>query len=308
MTAHLAAAFAVVACWGFAWGSTATAAEQRPAGTGMAASLADFGTAGREAARRGIDSLPLERIAPAHHDVIAHFRRSTTLHRRLPAETVHCDGELLAFLLAKPEAMVDMWRVLGISRVSLDPVARGQWQLSDGYGTVGVVRLLHHERSDAGDMLILHGRGGYSGPLSPKDLSGSCLLVIRHRDLTGAGVRPTQEIEMEAFLDVDGLGFELVTRTLQPLIVRSAAANFHEICLFVGQFSAAADRNPTGVARLANRMSRTLPHDRQALVSVACGRSFASAGQAGDEGRSADFHEELAARWMPVEAIDSLRR
>ena len=305
MTARLAAAFAVGLCCGITWGSFASAAERPTASEGSAASLAVFGTSGSESCRRSIDSLPLNRIAPEHQDVFEHFRRSTTIHRRLPTETIHCDRDLLDFLLTKPEALVDIWRVLGISRVALDPVARGQWQLSDGYGTVGVVRLLHHERSDAGSLLIFHGRGGYSVSLSPKDLSGSCLLVLRHRHAVDAAARPAQQIEMEAFLDVDGLGLEIVTRTLQPLIVRSAAANLHEISLFVSQFAAAADRNPTGIARLAGRMSKTSPLDRQTLVSVACCRSTQAQASAR---QPTDLHEELAARWMPVDSLDSMRR
>jgi hypothetical protein len=308
MTARIAAVLAVGLCGGITWGSVVVAAEQPPASSGIVASLADFGTAGRESCRRAIDSLPLQRIAPAHHDVIAHYRRSTTLHRRLPTETIHCDPDLLAFLLAKPEALVDIWRVLGISRVSLDPVARGQWQLSDGYGTVGMVRLLHHERSDSGGLLILHGQGGYSGPLSPKDLTGSCLLVIRHQDQLGANGKPAQQVVMEAFLEVDGLGLELVARTLQPLIVRSAAANLHEICLFVSQFSAAANRNPAGIARLADRMNRTSAPDRQTLVTVACGQTRPITRHAAHGEAAAELHEELASRWMPVDSLDSLRK
>lgn len=307
MTARLAAALTVGFFSALSWGSWAPAAEH-PAGGGITASLADFGASARESSRRAIGALPLERIAPANRDAIAHFSQATTLHRRLPTETIHCEPDLLSFLLTKPEALVDIWRVLGISRVSLDPVAKGQWQLSDGYGTVGTVRLLHHERHDTGGLLVFHGRGGYSGPLSPKNLSGSCLLVIRHRDLGRVDGRPSQQVEMEAFLDVDGLGLELVTRTLQPLIIRSAAANLHEICLFVSQFSSAAGRNPAGIARLADRMDRTPPADRTALVTAACGRGRTAARPVPQAGSTADLHEELAARWMSVESLDSMRR
>jgi len=303
MTARMAAALAVGFYYGFTWGSAAIAAEQPP--SSIASSLAEFGTAGRESCRRAIDSLPLQRIASAHHDLIGHYRGSTTLHRRLPTETIHCDPDLLAFLLTKPEALVDIWRVLGISRVSLDPIARGQWQLSDGYGTVGMVQLIHHEQSQGGGLMIFHGQGGYSGPLSPKDLTGGCLLVIRHFDILEDDGRPTQRVEMEAFLEVHGLGLELVTRTLRPLIVRSAAANLHEICLFVSQFSAAAERNPAGIARLAHRMNHTSAADRQMLVNVSCG---GMARQDGHGSAAAKLHEELASRWLPVESLDSLRR
>ena len=187
----------------------------------------------------------------------------------------------------------------GISRLSLDPTGPGQWRLADGYGTVGAVQLLHQERNDRGGLYLFHGRGGYSGPLSPRDLRGSCLLLVRHsRAAPAADGRPRQSVQIDAFLDVDGLGLEIVTRTLQPLIVRSAAANLHEIGLFVSQFAAAAERNPAGVARLADRMTRTAPEDRRTLVVLAGGSrgSAIRAGMPGDDGVQA----ELAARWLPA--------
>jgi hypothetical protein len=306
MTARFAAALAVGWLCATLAGTT-WAADRLPGKSGLATSFADMSAAGRESCRRALASLPLDRMSPAHRQVIEHFAQAATLHRRLPAETIHCDPALLEFVLAKPEALVDVWRVLDISRVALDPVAAGTWRLSDGYGTTGTVRLIHHDHGPAGDLLVFHGRGGYDGPLSPKPLTGSCLLVVRHAPVVDADA-PAQRIEVEAFLDVDGLGLEIVTRTLQPLIVRSAAANVHEICLFVSQFARAADRNPAGVARLAERMSRTPPADRRTLVAVASGESSTPPVRAAADVSSDHVREELAARWLPAEALDAARR
>ncbi len=304
MTARTAAALALglgMVC-SLAGGRGSEAAERPPASGGITATLADVATAGRAACSRAIDRLPVDRMTPAARQTIDHFRQSTTIHRRLPAEMIRCNRSLLDFILAKPEALVDVWRVLGISRVSLDPVGPGRWQLCDGYGTTGSIHVLHRERHDGNGLVVLYGRGGYAGPLSPKDLTGSCLVVIRHETVAGADRLPEQQIELEAFLDVDGIGLEIVTRTLQPLIARSAAGNVHEICLFVSQFADAADRNPAGVARLADRMPRTEPADRRLLVALACGHGTPPQPPLGDPGGER-VHEELAARWLPADAI-----
>ncbi len=305
MTARFAAAWAVglfCAC-SAAW--PVAAAEGPPPRAGLSETLARLGAAGRESCRRAIDELPLERMPPESRRLVEHFRKSTTLHRRLPVETIQCERAFVEFVLEKPEALVDVWRVLGISRVSLDPVAAGCWRLSDGYGTTGTVRLLHHDRGPGGGLLVFHGQGGYSGPLAPQDLTGSCLVVVRHAPAAGgaAGWR----VELEAFLDVDGLGLEIVTRTLQPLIVHSAAANVHEICLFLTQFAAAASRNPAGVARLAARMPQTPPSDQRILVALAAGggRSLHPSAAAAEPDA---VREELAARWLPAESLDATRR
>lgn len=258
---------------------------------------ADAGTSSREARRRAEAALPLDRMPEATRGLVERQVKATALYRRLPVETVACSPELLDFVLTKPDTLVDLWQVLGISRLALDPVAPGQWRLSDGWGTVGAVRLLHHERRGAGGLLVFHGRGGYTGPLSPRDLSGSCLVLVRHWPVAAdAAGRPRQAVQVDAFLDVDGLGLEIVTRALEPLVVQSAAANLHEISLFVSQLSAAAARNPAGVSRLTGRMTRTAAADRRALAALAAGkRSAADAGGDGDE-----VQTELAARWLPA--------
>jgi hypothetical protein len=306
MTARIAAALAIgigCAC-GFA--ARLDASEGPPQRPGLSETLARFGAAGRDACRRAIDELPLDRMSPESRQLVGHFRQSTTLHRRLPAEAVRCERAFVEFVLEKPEVLVDVWRVLGISRVSLDPVAPGCWQLSDGYGTVGMVRLLHHDRGPGGGLLVFHGQGGYSGPLAAQDLTGTCLVVVRHAPAADGG--PGWRVELEAFLDVDGLGLEIVTRTLQPLIVRSAAANIHEICLFLSQFATAASRNPAGVARLAARMPQTPPVDQQRLVALAGGTAERSAHPPVGDPEPERVREELAARWLPAESLDATRR
>jgi hypothetical protein len=273
---------------------------------GIAAALADAGSSGQEARRRAAAAVPLDRIPEQQRKVVEQCLRSATLFRHLPAETVTCDPALLEFVLAKPEVLVDLWRTLGISRLALDPAGPGQWRMSDGYGTTGMVRLLHQERTPRGGMLVFHGRGGYTGPLAPRQLTGSCLVVVRHAALEpDAQGRPRQAVQIDAFLDVDGLGLEIVTRTLQPLIIRSAAANLHEICLFMSQFSAAGQRNPAGVARLADRMSRTAPADRHTLARLASGTqpSRSQPPVAPDE-----MQAELASRWLPAEQLAPTRR
>lgn len=230
---------------------------------------------------------------------------AATIHRSLPPETVSCDAAFLDFALARPEVLVDLWRSLGISRLALDPVAPGQWRLADGYGTTGTVDLLHRERTATGGLCIFLAHGGYTGGLSPRDLTGACLVVIRY-DAIGPDRegRERQSVAIDAFLDVDGLGLEIVTRTLQPLIMRSASANLREICLFVSQLTAAAARNPAAMARLAERMQRTPPQDRLVFAARAAGRQPPAAAARDAD----DLRAELAGRWLNVEQLDTTMR
>jgi hypothetical protein len=297
-------------------GSFCQAATRGPADSLVGTLGTDWGSSSRHARQRAEAALPLEQMAAADRRAIEASLQSTTLYRRLPVELFSCDGDLLSFGLEKPETIVDIWRLLGISRLSLDPVGPEQWRLADGYGTVGLLRLAHRERRADGGVLIFHGRGAYTGPLSPKNLTGNCVLMVRYREAEPmTDGRQRQAVQIDAFLDMDGIGLEIVTRTLQPLIARSAAANLHEICLFMASLSDAAMSNPEGVATLAGRLQHTTAADRQALASIA----RRAAGRRGNPKETtppatmkpADNERltvDLAARWLPSAELTPAQR
>jgi hypothetical protein len=267
----------------------------------------DGGSSSRQSRRDALARLPLDRLAPAQRKQVETCIRSHTLYRRLPQTEIDCDPALLHFALDKPEVIVDIWRALGISQLALDPAGEAQWRLSDGYGTVGVLRLLHAQRQGDGGLLVFHGRGGYSGPLSPRPLSGGCVILVRHQPLTDAGVTPDRHrLTVDAFVDVDGIGFELVTRTLQPLVVRCAAANLREIGLFMETLSTTAIDNPAGIERLAGRLPRTADEDRRTLARIAR-RAAAAAGTPAAADDADGVPTRLAARWLPPEHATETR-
>lgn len=293
---------ALLAGVGIIWFVTgAAAAEDAPASDSVSAFLADGGSSSHAARRAAVESLPLERISQPHRQHVERCLRETTLYRHLPTKVFACDGELLSFALHKPETIVDIWRVLGISRLALDPAGPEQWRLSDGYGTVGGLRLVYREHHGQTGLMVFHGRGAYTGPLAPRTLSGSCVLLVRHASAgVDAAGRKQQMMEIDAFVDMDGKGLEIVTRTLHPLIVRSAAANLHEICLFMSSLSQAAETNPEGVVRLVSRLPRTDPADKESLAGIAraAGRGRVRTAAASDE---ENVQTALAARWLPNE-------
>lgn len=287
------------------FGAPRAPASEPAVAASLVGAWSDGGSSSREARRQAIDSLPLERMPEPARRTVERALRQATLYRRLPVQTFTCDPALLEFALTHPEAIVDVWRVLGISRLSLDPAGPKQWRLSDGYGTVGALRLVHRERRGSGGLLVFHGRGGYSGTLAPRPLTGGCLMVVQHHpEPPAGGVGDRQTVRIDAFLDVDGMGLELVTRTLQPLIVRSAAMNLTEVCLFMESLSAAAARNPAGVVRLTERLARTDPAHRATFANIARAAG-ANAGRAADPDA---VQTELAARWLPADDADALRR
>ena len=291
----LCAVAVVTTAWGTWSQGAAAAALQRP---DPEVTTTESGSSGRAARLDALEALSHVMMPREKAELVRECVRSTTLYRRLPTQEFDCHPDLLRFGLEHPEGIVDIWRVLKISRLSLDPAGPEQWRLADGYGTVGTLRMLSRTGDASQGTLVLHGRGGYTGPFAPKPLTGNCIVLLRYSYLGEPG-KPAHRVSLktDAFLDVDGLGFEIVTRTLQPLIVTTAGWNVREICLFMGHLSRTAAENPLGVERLSQRLTQTAPEDRRQLALAA---RRASGGETISE-QEPDIAGRLASRWMSNE-------
>jgi hypothetical protein len=279
--------------------ATAAAAEDAPEVRSI-----DRGSSSRTARNDAIAAIPLDSLAAPQADLVRQTIRSCTLYRRLPTQEFSCHPEMLQYALRHPEAIVDIWRVLDISQLAFDAAGPEQWRLADGYGTVGTLRTLDRRGDARSGSLLLHGRGAYTGPYAPKTLTGNCLILLRYRYADAAKSSDHQvRLQADAFLHMDGIGLEMVTRTLQPLIVTTAGWNMQEICLFMSHFSATAERNPRGVERLAERLTQTDPVHRRTLALTA--RRAAAGTTAGrhDEGDLEATATRLASRWMSKDQI-----
>jgi hypothetical protein len=253
------------------------------------------GSSHRLARQEALEAMSRVRLPQAQAELVRDCVRSTTLYRRLPTQEFDCHPDLLAFALEHPEGVVDIWRVLEISRLTLNPAGPEQWRMADGYGTVGTMRILHRSGDAKQGTLLVHGRGGYSGPFSPKPLTGSCVVLLRYHYVDSTpGSQARVCLKTDAFLDMDGLGLELVTRTLHPLIVTTAGWNVHEICLFMGHLSRTACENPRGVERLSERLTHIAPEHRTQLALAA----RRAGGKEGDADTEPDIANRLASRWM----------
>lgn len=255
------------------------------------------GSSGRSARQEALDALSQVRMPRENAELVRQCVRSTTLYRRLPTQEFDCHPDLLAFALEHPEGIVDIWRVLEISHLTLDPAGPDQWRMADGYGTVGTMRMLSRSGTDERGVLVMHGRGGYAGPFAPKPLTGNCIVLLRYDYDNARGASGNRVcLKTDAFLDVDGLGLELVTRTLHPLIVSTAGWNVHEICLFMGHLSRTASENPMGVERLSARLTGIAPDQRQQLAMAA--RRAGGVRNDTDTDTEPTIARRLASRWM----------
>ena len=100
------------------------------------------------------------RTAAAPRSVI----QNASIYRRLPTRIIDCDPAMFAFLIQHPEVVIDVWQVMGISRITLDKLPDGTYRGTDGAGTTGNVRYLHANFTpDAKALAVIYANGAYDG-------------------------------------------------------------------------------------------------------------------------------------------------
>lgn len=209
----------------------------------------------RNARLECVQTIPWQSFDQETREQVQQLTKTGAIFRRMPAQVFPCDPRLFDFMLANPELLVNIWEVMGISQVALSRVAPDEYTASDGAGTRCTMRVVHRSR----EQQIVLAEGVYEGPAFPKAIHGRCLLVLRSAYLQETDGRDYVTARLDAFIDFDQAGLDLIAKTLQPWIGRIADYNFSETVGFVGSLSRTAEVNPLGVQRLSTRLNRVDP-------------------------------------------------
>ena len=235
------------------WSYTATAAEDPAKASTSAAARAD-------AARL----IPLEKLDPQLRKPVASVMKHAGIFRRLPATVIPCDHDLYLFLVRHPEVIVNIWHVMGATQVTMERLAEGSYKAADGAGTSCSIRFAHCEDG----LHVIYADGAYTGPLFRHPVRAKCVLILKTAYLNATDGRKIVNSRMDCFIHVENTGLELIAKTVQPLVGKTADHNFTESSAFFGMLSRAAHRNNDGVVRLASRLSKIEPQTREEFAGV----------------------------------------
>jgi len=222
------------------------------------------GTSSRDAKVAAIRSIPFDQLTPEASQRLRTIAEDASYFRRMPTQTVECDPEMYTFLVRHPEVVVNIWDVMGITRVTLDRI--GEYQLSgdDGAGTKCKMDLVYG--SDT--LHVYQSNGGYQGNLWARELKGRCVVVLHNRPVTLADGRPGMMAWMDAFMKLDNVGADLVVKTLGPLVGKTADHNFVECAGFFSQISQTARANPQGLEQVAHQLHKVSPKVREQFIKT----------------------------------------
>ncbi len=210
-----------------------------------------------------LKSIPFDQMTADKRQKIERIVNRPSVYRRLPVQLTAADPQLFTFLVRNPEIVINMWQLMGATQIQFQRSGPYTFKLNDGAGTTSRVELVY----GTPDIHIFYAEGFYDGPLVPRRLRGSCVMVLA----SGRGEqRGTAYLtsRLDVFLQVEQLGVELLAKTLHPLVGSTVDKNYADTVRFVGQLSRASARNRAGIERLTARLSQVDPEVRRQLQKI----------------------------------------
>ncbi|MFN3189347.1 MAG: hypothetical protein ACE361_02400 [Aureliella sp.] len=172
---------------------------------------------------------------------------------------------MFRFLVRRPEVMVNIWQIMGITKVTAQRLNPYSFNANDGVGTACRCDLVY----SADNLHIYLGDGDYDGSMAPRRVTGNCVCILRtYNAKTDSGdsvVRGT----MDVFLKLDNFGADLLAKSVAPFVGKTADYNFVETAKFIGQISNVCVRSPVGAQNLAARLTSIQPNVQREFAKIA---------------------------------------
>ena len=226
-------------------------------------------TSDRAARDEAIRAIPWKQLADPQRRKLQYVIQNASMYRRLPTRVIDCDPDLFTFLLQHPEVVVDVWQMMGVSKVTLQQVADQAYRADDGAGTTGNVCYLYADWGpEARNLAVVYAEGAYDGKPFLQPLRAKTAIVLQSGAVQETNGRNYITVRVDSFVEIEQMGVELVAKTVQPWINKTADRNFIETLGFVSTFSQTAEKNPQGMQRLATRLKTVDGPTRQQLVNL----------------------------------------
>jgi hypothetical protein len=212
-----------------------------------------------------INTIPFDQLTEETQTKLWNVVSQPSIYRQLPVTVIESDPDMHVFLVRYPEVIVNMWQLMGVTKVQMERTGDYTFKASDGAGTVCDVQLVYGDQNTH----VYYAEGSYEGVLLRKLIRGSCVLVLKsdYSRTEDQDVYVTNRLDM--FVQLDNVGAEILARTLHPLVGKSADHNFTESTRFLSQVAQAAETRAAGLKQLAGRLNNVGEPVRDRFVQIA---------------------------------------
>jgi hypothetical protein len=215
-------------------------------------------------------SVPMAKIDPEFRPAVAAILAEPTIFRRMPTSVVDCRPELFTFLALNPEVMVEMWRHLGVSQVTLTRLDERTCKISDGAGTTGTIIVVEQTCEEgAQNRIVMLANGSFEGKPFQQPISAQCVLILTSGSKDETNGRRYVAARLDAFIKLDRTSLALVAKAVHPFVGQTADRNFADTMLFVSNLSYTAEKRPEAIEQVALDMQNLDQPRRQGLIKAA---------------------------------------
>jgi hypothetical protein len=170
-----------------------------------------------------------------------------SLYRRLPTVRCPIDPKVYQFFIDHPDVAVSVWRVLGISKLTLKQTGPNTFDADTGDGSTGSLQML----SKTPTQCVIYCDGMFKSPVLPKAIKARALVVLNtqyQQQPDGAAI-VTHSVDM--FVNFPSLAVETIAKVVSPLSYKFADRNMEEITAFLRMMELSMERNPGWIEQVA---------------------------------------------------------
>ena len=212
-----------------------------------------------------LKSIPLDKLDPADRAKVVSVLSNVSVFRRMPLKVIDCDPDMYLFLIRHPDVVVNIWELLKISNLRMRQTGKERFTLSEPVGATISLEFVHQRH----DIHVIYGEGTYRGPLLARPVIGRGVLVLKTGYVRETNGRYYITNRLDCFLSVKPVGAELLTKTVSPLVGKTADNNFVQTAAFLGSISRTAELNSRSIRMLAYKLDGVRPTVRAQLAILA---------------------------------------
>ena len=223
------------------------------------------GTSSKQARQQAIQAVPFEQLNQGTGVKLKEVLEKPSIYRRLPITQIDIDPDYFVFLVRHPEVIVNIWQIMGITKMETERIGPYELNSSDGEGTTSQVELVYGNNN----IHVYFATGSYQGPILRKKLHGRCVMILRSEYERGSNGALKAKCSLDVFLKVENATASLIARTLNPIVGSTADHNFVESLNFLQRLNETTEKNGAGVQRMAGRLQNITPQVRNDFVGIA---------------------------------------
>jgi hypothetical protein len=240
-------------------------------------------------------SVPLAKVDPAYREAVREVLANPSLFRRLPTSVVDCHPDLFTFLAQNPEVLVQIWRHLGVSQVTLTRIDEKTYDVSDNAGTTGKLVVVEQTcEPGAQNRIVMYAEGSYEGKPFQRPISACCVVVLTSGSVEETNSRKYVASRLDTFIKLDRMSLELVAKAVHPFVGQTADRNFTDTVAFISNLSYTAEHRPEAIEKLAEEVEHLDQPRRQQLTRLAY--QCAEAGRNWQESRERQATAKVSTR------------